>query len=394
MKALLIAVALAACHRLESAPVIERVRADDLVAKFECTRCHEVPNAESAVRDKHCFGCHQQIHAGTFAAKPETLVKWRAHIQSMRSAPSLMAASRLTRSAVREMLLNPHDVRPGSIAMMPRLVIGEREAARLAEFLVPDEDSPIAFRQELVERGAALFEQLACGRCHRFTGARLDDPGLHERAKITDEQRRSPGVEAQAVAWTLAPDLRFARERMQPARVAAWIEHPGGAMPVIPGVGPDEAQALAAYVMTAPLSPRRPPEISKRLPVLEREVAWAEVSEKVFHDTCWHCHAVPDFARGDGGPGNSGGFGFKPRGLDLSSYVGISEGSFDDAGERRSVFEKRPDGTPRIVAHLMARHVEAAGGTGDVRGMPLGLPPLSLEQIQLVESWIAQGRPQ
>jgi hypothetical protein len=28
-----------------------------------------------------------------------------------------------------------------------------------------------------------------------------------------------------------------------------------------------------------------------------------------------------------------------------------------------------------------------------VRGMPLGLPPLEPEQIQLVESWIAQGRP-
>jgi hypothetical protein len=26
--------------------------------------------------------------------------------------------------------------------------------------------------------------------------------------------------------------------------------------------------------------------------------------------------------------------------------------------------------------------------------MPLGLPPLPLEDIQLVESWIAQGRPQ
>jgi hypothetical protein len=28
-----------------------------------------------------------------------------------------------------------------------------------------------------------------------------------------------------------------------------------------------------------------------------------------------------------------------------------------------------------------------------VRGMPLGLPALTPEQVQLVESWIAQGRP-
>jgi hypothetical protein len=29
-----------------------------------------------------------------------------------------------------------------------------------------------------------------------------------------------------------------------------------------------------------------------------------------------------------------------------------------------------------------------------VRGMPLGLPAVGPEEIQLVESWIAQGRPQ
>jgi hypothetical protein len=103
---------------------------------------------------------------------------------------------------------------------------------------------------------------------------------------------------------------------------------------------------------------------------------------------------VPDFARGDGGPGNSGGFGFAPRGLDVSSYSGISAGSFDETGERRSIFAELPDGTPRIIAHLLARHAERAGTIVDgIRGMPLGLPPLPLEEIQLVDTWIAQGRP-
>ncbi len=165
-------------------------------------------------------------------------------------------------------------------------------------------------------------------------------------------------------------------------------------MPEVAGVGPREAAALAAFIADTPLAPGPKPDVPARLPVLERAVTYAEVSTKVFRDTCWHCHAVPDFARGDGGPGNSGGFGFKPRGLELSSYTGISEGSFDDAGERRSIFAKLPDGTPRVVAHLMARHSEVAGSVGAVRGMPLGLPPLTLEQIQLVESWVAQGRPQ
>lgn len=458
---------IAACDRPSSAPTVAppvdaqitvSPAARQLVEKFQCNRCHDIPGIEPAVRDKHCFRCHQQIHAGTFTLdtgtlKPETLEKWRGHVQSLRDAPSLTSTSRLRRDWVKQFLLHPHDVRPGSIAQMPRLVITDGEAEQLAMFLVPADETP----REAVERGdrprpsggssvepvtrgdgsrpsgapadpaqvgrgdgsrpsgapadsvqvargEVLFKQLACARCHRFTGASVDDPTTHAAAKLTDLARRSgPLVEQAAIAWTLAPDLRFARDRVQ--HLASWIERPGGAMPVIAGVGPDEAAALAAFIATTPLAPIEKREIPKRLPVLDREVTYAEVSTKVFRDTCWHCHAVPDFARGDGGPGNSGGFGFKPRGLDLSSYTGIAEGSFDDTGERRSIFAKLVDGspsargndvdgTPRIVAHLMARHAEAAGIDGDIRGMPLGLPPLTLEQIQLVESWIAQGRPQ
>jgi hypothetical protein len=50
---------------------------------------------------------------------------------------------------------------------------------------------------------------------------------------------------------------------------------------------------------------------------------------------------------------------------------------------------------PRIVAHLWARHAEVAGTPVEgVTGMPLGLPPLPPEDIQLIETWIARGRPQ
>ena len=482
----------------------ERPRVDDLIEKFQCNRCHDVPNTEPAGRDKHCVRCHQQIHAGTFDAKPDTLARWRDHIQSLRDVPSLIAATRLQRAWVKEFLLRPHDVRPGSIAQMPRLAISDVEADRFAAFLVPSESASVAFDPTLVAQGEQLYRRFACARCHRFTGASADDAKLHAAAKLTDEmRRRSREVETLAVAWTLAPDLRFARARLQPGSLAAWIEKPGGAMPAIAGVGPAEARALAAFIATTPLAAVSKPVASQRLPVLARRVPWAEVSAKVFHDTCWHCHAVPDFARGDGGPGNSGGFGFAPRGLDVSSYTGISGGAFGPDGERRSIFERIFDAspalrgtelfdaspafhgnevlgaalrgtelfdaspafhanevldaspalrgtelfdaspafhgnevldaspalrgtelfdaspafhgnevldaspsrpplrgnevfdTPRVVAHLMARHVEASGGSVDgIRGMPLGLPALSLEQIQLVESWIVQGRPQ
>jgi hypothetical protein len=126
---------------------------------------------------------------------------------------------------------------------------------------------------------------------------------------------------------------------------------------------------------------------------MRRPVAWQEVADRVFRKVCWHCHSAPFYAAGDGGPGNTGGFGFRPRGLDLSTHAGISSGLIGDDGRRRGVFAPTADGTPRIIAVLMARRLEERGGeVPGIRGMPLGLPAMSLEDIQLVETWIDQGR--
>jgi hypothetical protein len=131
----------------------------------------------------------------------------------------------------------------------------------------------------------------------------------------------------------------------------------------------------------------------QRLPLLDREVRYEEVDARIFHKTCRHCHSDPELVIGDGGPGYSGGFGFPKRGLDLNSYEGILSGSLDDGGQRRSLFTADADGVPRIVAHLLARHAEQAGRPlPGVRGMPLALPALPLEDIQLLDTWIAQGR--
>ena len=156
----------------------------------------------------------------------------------------------------------------------------------------------------------------------------------------------------------------------------------------------EDARHLAAF-LTTPLAPVAMAP-APRLPVLERKVGWDEVAARVFRKLCWHCHSQPDYALGDGGPGNSGGFGFASRGMDLSTANGVASGSFGPDGQRRSVFQpvSPADPTPRLVAHLLARQVEERGGVVDgVRGMPLGLPSLPPEDIQLVETWIAQGHP-
>ena len=358
-----------------------RVDASDLFAKFECTRCHDVPGVAEAPRDKHCVRCHQQIFDDKFEAAPEHLARWKSRITSLRWAPDLAAADRLRRDYLTDFLMRPHDVRPGLPAEMPRLPLARGDAERIAEALSPDEAAPFTFGD--FDRGAELFRGLACARCHRFTGAIGDDAALHAAGRGQTKPNE----------WALAPDLRYTRDRMRPEQIAAWIVKPRGTMPD-QHVTPAAAADLVKFIMHSKLAPLTQAKPLARLPVLDRPVLWAEVEAKVFRNLCWHCHAVPDYARGDGGPGNSGGFGYAPRGLDVSSYAGISSGSLDDAGERRSIFAPMPDGTPRVIAHLIARRAEEQGVFTPIVGMPLGLPSLPLEEIQLVESWIQQGRPQ
>lgn len=88
-------------------------------------------------------------------------------------------------------------------------------------------------------------------------------------------------------------------------------------MPEIP-LTEEQARQIAAYILSAPLDPALAMAIPVRLPVLARRIGFAEVNERVFRRSCWHCHSSPDYALGDGGPGNTGGFGFRPRGLPAS----------------------------------------------------------------------------
>jgi hypothetical protein len=199
-------------------------------------------------------------------------------------------------------------------------------------------------------------------------------------------------------AIRLAPDLRLSRERLLPGYLTRWLAKPSAVdpaalMPDIP-LRPDEVADIAAYLLRAPLtSPERPR--FERLPLLERPVPFAEVKARVFRKTCWHCHADPDYAIGDGGPGNTGGFGFPPKRVNLAEHESILAGFVDETGARRSLFLfEPPKREGRLVEALLARHAEEQGKpVAGVRGMPLGLPALAAEEIQLVESWIAQGRP-
>lgn len=374
----------------DAPPPRDDSQARALIAKYECNRCHDGTGLAAAPPDRHCVQCHRAIRDGTFAAAPADLATWQGHLRSLLVAPSLahVGDRGLRRAWVTAFLQHPIDVRPGLLASMPRLAIDATDAAILAAYLVPDDDAaaPPPPSDGDVAVGARLFVERGCVACHRMTGA-----------TVPPAPAAAPPHPADAIA--LAPDLALARTRLRSDRVIAWIVDPLAVDPdtLMPRLGLTVAEArdLAAFVLRAPLAPPpAPPPPEARLPVLARAVDFEEVSTRVFRKVCWHCHAQPDYALGDGGPGNTGGFGFPARGLDLSSYEGASSGSRGDDGRRRGIFGPLPDGTPRVIAHLMARRAEERGTASAIRGMPLGFPALSLEEIQLVDTWIAQGRPE
>lgn len=362
----------------------------ELVLGFQCNRCHEGTGHPAAMQNKHCVQCHKDILEDRFQGPPASIARWKPRVKDLADAPSLEATGkRFTRVWVERYLLRPNDLRPHLAQYMPRLAITPSEARDVAAYLVADDDKPSSTPADGdLGKGRQLLDTRGCGSCHTFTGiaplATSAPPNMN--GKDFERGRK------------LAPDLRFTRDRMTPAKLTAWLRDPKAVKPdtAMPKIALSEAETrdVAAYISSVEVKDPPPKPKLVRLPPLTRKVTFKEVDDKVFHRTCWHCHSEPDYAIGDGGPGNSGGFGFKPRGLNLSDYAGIAAGFVDDKGERASIFLKDKEDVPRIVRALLARHDEEGGAeTGPVRGMPLGYEPLSAEDIQLVESWVAQGRP-
>jgi hypothetical protein len=366
-----------------------------LAHRYQCARCHEGGGLEPLAAQQQCVGCHQEILAGRYDASPETLAGWRAHLVSLNHAPSLDAArARLRRDWVEYFLQSPHDLRPHLPATMPRLPIDAAHARELAGWLIPHDDGPtypLDTSPATLSRGRDLLSSLGCTTCHAFGGVTPIAARPIARA-ITPADF--------AAGHALAPDLRHTRARMTPARTVDWILEPLAPMPDLVDTRAD-AEAITAYLFHAPLAPpaSAPSALATRLPVLARVVTFAEINETILRRTCWHCHSDPTYALGDGGPGNTGGLGFPPRELSLADYPSIMSGALADDGTRASIFltTPLPDGTtaPLLVATLLARREEEAGRPiPTLRGMPLGLPALTLEQIQLLETWIAAGRPE
>lgn len=389
----------------------------EVLARYQCVRCHDVPDVAPAATERGCLRCHRAILDGSLGAQlghdvdPAALAAWRSRIVHFIDVPSLVGLDRrVRRSWIEAFLLHPHDVRPALAETMPRLPITVDDAGAIAAALVPHQpdEKPDAWSTRAapasaeLAAGRALLDSKGCTACHRFTGV----PPLRAVPDASTEAGRDLGR-----AVRLAPDLRHARIRLTQRSLLAWLKDPralkrDSAMPQIP-LSDDERSAIARYLLEAPLDAGDARDASGLgdpalagggLPLLARRVAWDEVNQRVFQRSCRHCHADPGLAFGDGGPGNTGGLGYLGRGLSLASYQETTAGSLDDDGDGRSIFAPLGPGpmagVPRLVAHLRARRLEEDGViVPGILGMPLALPALADDELQLIESWIAQGRP-
>lgn len=361
-------------------PVSEAAPGDAATAAFvagDCARCHVVPLVAPLARQDSCTDCHVWIKA--VAADPAKRAKalsvfpyWERYervVASYLQVPSLDAAmARLDPAWVGRYLRDPHDLRPHLPETMPRFALTDAQldaiVARFSEKRVPVAVRPAPSAARLAD-GERVFTA-TCVACHTF-GARA-----------------TAGI-------PLAPDLQWTRERMSPDAAAAWIKDPLAVSPAatMPALGLSDADVLAVrdFVLLAdprataaiPLGPAPGP--------ISRAVAWPEVEERVFGRICRHCHMNPAVNQGRAGPGNAGGFGFAPTGIDLESYEGVvaARERIPEALLRRRTEAHRDFVAPGTRAQVLTRPEKP--------GMPLGLPPIPDADLALVLAWIDQGCP-
>ncbi len=389
-----------------------------ILRQHECAKCHQVEGVRAPPKEASCAGCHidiatsegdrartargQENYGGSWPRFVERTGEHYCHI------PTLSSMGRFQASWLRTFLLAPYDLRPNLGESMIRHALTDTEIEVLIRGWGTHDDVAHSLPPpERVAAGAKLFDQKGCAACHLFGNAKFPSAG-EALASFTP---RSP-------LRALAPDLRHARDRLSHSVLEQWVRDPKSVKPdtTMPpmAVTAEEASLLADYIYfgepgaPAEPKPRRPPPYDPKAPV----PAYEEVDAKVFSVVCLHCHedTHADMGlMGDGGPGNTGGLGFRGVGLSFESYSALSRGVKGAAGKRLSVFRPGESGEPVLLERARLRYVEndrdfvlpghdplerpIGKRSAQSRGMPLGLPALTDEQFSVLERWIRGGHP-
>lgn len=407
------------------------------MAAAQCNRCHPISDPAGAGRGlppadqaMHCVDCHTWIlgtrgDEAAIEAQRATFPDWDRYLQSIVHFTALPDLGTLTRRVrprfVRAFLDAPFDLRPHlDESMIPVKLTAHQKDAVVAYLstLGGDPEADAAGAQiappspEAASAGRAIFIAKGCPGCHVIG----DEPTLPVfDAAFYARLKAAAPVDFPGL---LAPDLRYARDRIPRARLVAFIQDPqrvdpASRMPKQP-VTAEEAAQIADFLLGAPLAAvaeaPRTPVAASAFPTLDRPVTYDEVYEEIFGFICVHCHMHPESNGGDGGAGNTGGLGWAGAELNLETYAGMKAGLKrpGDPG-RTDILSPGPGGeAPLLWRALIRRHEEGSrdhrpphatharldhGADGAHPGMPLGLPPLSAHKMSLIRTWLAQGAP-
>lgn len=401
-----------------------------VVEAAQCHRCHSISDVsgaglgvEPADRAMNCVTCHQWIlgtkgDAAAIAAQRVSFPDWDRYLETIvhfRRLPDLGTLTRRVDPAfVRAFLDAPFDLRPHLEESMIPLRLSAADKDAVVAYLVGLNGGAAVkagaavvagtVDAARVEAGRARFVAAGCATCH-VVGDRPLVAGLD-----------GAFYRAMGDVALLAPDLRHVRGRVPRAVLVRFIVDPVSVDPqsVMPklGVSAGDAEQIADFLLHGELGAEGRSGVGaavmEEVPVLGRRVSYDEVYDEVLGKICVHCHMAPESNAGDGGAGNTGGLGFAGVGLDLESWAGVERGLLRD-GRRVSVLKAGgAGGVPLLWAALERRRHEAgrdhrvvfsgfdpaAKGADAARpGMPLGLPPLSMGQLSIVRTWLAQGAP-
>ena len=402
----------------ESAWRSEAIKAGSaVIEKHQCTRCHAMEGEKDWPRDMSCRGCHAWIvetkgDAEAIKERKKQYPQWDRYLRNVNhylSVPNLSRlGARVQPSFIESYLAAPFDLRPVLEESMIRNELTADEIKTLARYFAAKGAAPdpktaqkeaIPAKQEaLVAEGEALFAQKSCASCHLF-GNR--DFGVQVDAAFLQDMRPYSA---------LAPDLRLVRERIRPSVLGAWIQDPKALDPetMMPslGVSATEAEALSQFLWygdpgawSASLPPQKAPR--------KRKVTYSILEKEIFKKICEHCHM--DRGSYDDGAGNGGGLGFQGKGLSLETFASFQKGSKTEDGTYASILRPGTSGKPLLIERLERRKEEnrrdlvtpfaqlaeqsAIPFPKEAPGMPLGLPALTEEQMQMIQDWIDAGAP-
>ena len=398
-------------------PAAERAQAlqdgAEVIKRHQCTRCHQIDGLPGTGRAYDCVSCHtfllglkpgqKQYEEIASHQGKDVLERYLHNIKHLVRVPNLTGIGRRLRlDFIASYLAAPFDVRPLLEESMIRNRLTPAEITTLTRYfaaaadvaMTPPPASPPPDPAR-VELGRGRFRNLGCPKCH--TIGNLD---LGTSLALLE------GVRDQAL---LAPNLRFARDRLRPDVIVQWIVDPRQVQPDTvmepQGVSQEDAELIRDYLLGGAF-PVPPADTAAPVlpPAAPHAVGWAEVKERVLGKVCVHCH-MNDHEK-DRGVGNAGGFGYTGLGLSFRTYERAVYGAKGTDGTRHSVFVKLPGETlPRVLASMLARRVDArrdqvAPFADHERplpeatlGMPLGLPAMSDEEFGILRRWIEDGCP-